>query len=106
MGNATLAQAPRRAGLAQKGKGKGRIAKAKQSKAWARDCLAKHRNSRVWRRCGAETKRTATEKLRLPRTCAGEAGQSHGEEVLYNALELNRNRFYKKKETNKNESTY
>ena len=60
----------------------------------------------------------ASEKLRLPRTCigkvgygrartcAGEAGQSHGEEVLYNALELNSNRFYKKKETTKNESTY
>lgn len=50
----------------------------------------------------------ASEKLRLPRTCigrvrygrartcAGEAGQSHGEEVLYIALELNSNRFYNK----------
>lgn len=45
---------------------------------------------------GNAQKRTAQEKLRLPRTCAGEAGQSHGEEVLYNALELNSNRFYKK----------
>ena len=33
MGNATPAQAPQRAGLAQKGKGKGCIAKAKQGKA-------------------------------------------------------------------------
>lgn len=54
MGNATPAQAPQRAGLAQKGKGKGLHSK-------------------------------------------GEAGQSRGEEVLYNALELNSNRFYKKK---------
>lgn len=50
----------------------------------------------------------APEKLRLPRTCigrvryvrartcVGEAGQSRGEEVLYNALELNSNRFYNK----------
>lgn len=49
---------------------------------------------------GNAQKRTAQEKLRLPRTCVGEAGQSHGEEVLYNALELNSNRFYKKKEDN------
>ena len=48
----------------------------------------------------------APEKLRLPRTCAGEAGHRQGEEVLYNALELNSSRSYKKKETNKNESTY
>lgn len=53
MGNAMLAQAPRRAGLAQKGKGKGWHSK-------------------------------------------GEAGQSRGKEVLYNALELNSNRFYNK----------
>lgn len=33
MGNATPAQAPQRAGLAQKGKGKGCIAKAKQGEA-------------------------------------------------------------------------
>lgn len=105
MGDATPTQAPRCAGLAQKGKGKGCIAKAKQGKAVAKKCSAKHWNSGVWRRCGAETKRTATEKLRLSRTCAGEAGHSHGEEVRYNALELNSNRFYKK-ETNKNESTY
>ena len=52
MGNATLAQAPQRAGLAQKGKGKGCIAKAKQGKAVAKKCSAKHWNSRVWRRCG------------------------------------------------------
>ena len=51
-------------------------------------------------RAGNEQKRTAQEKLRLPRTCAGEAGQSHGEEVLYNALELNSNRFHKKKGDN------
>jgi len=52
MGNATPAQAPQRAGLAQKGKGKGCIAKAKQGKAVAKKCSAKHWNSRVWRRCG------------------------------------------------------
>lgn len=54
MGDATPTQAPRRAGLAQKGNGKGMHSK-------------------------------------------GEAGQSRGEEVLYNALELNSNRSYKKK---------
>ncbi len=69
----------------------------RQRRAWALDGLAQHWRSIVPRSCGAETKRTAPEKLRLPRTCAGEAGQSHGEEVLYNALELNSNRFYKKK---------
>lgn len=69
------------------------------SNALEKKCRATHR-------IGNAQKRTAPEKLRLPRTCAGEAGQSHGEEVLYNALELNSNRFYKKKETNKNESTY
>lgn len=89
MGNATPAQAPQRAGLAQKGNGKGL-----HGRAMARDCM------------GTGWLSTAPEKLRLPRTCVGEAGQSRGEEVLYNALELNSNRFYKKKETTKNESTY
>ena len=73
MGNATPAQAPRRAGLAQKGKGKGCIAKAKQGKAVAKKCSAKHWNSRVWRRCGMARIGFAPEKLRLPRTCVGEA---------------------------------
>lgn len=68
------------------------------SNALEKKCRATHR-------IGNAQKRTAQEKLRLPRTCVGEAGQSRGEEVLYNALELNSNRFYKK-ETTKNESTY
>lgn len=52
MGNATPAQAPQRAGLAQKGKGKGCIAKAKQGKAVAKKCSAKHWRSIVLRSCG------------------------------------------------------
>lgn len=73
MGNATPAQAPQRAGLAQKGKGKGCIAKAKQGKAVAKKCSAKHWRSIVLRSCGVAMIRAAPEKLRLPRTCIGEA---------------------------------
>lgn len=51
-------------------------------------------------------RRIGTERQGQGLHSKGEAGQSRGEEVLYNALELNSNRSYKKKETNKNESTY
>lgn len=72
------------------------MAKATQSMGtgWLGTALEKHSAEELWR--GDETDRTATEKLRLSRTCVGEAGQSRGEEVLYNALELNSNRFYNK----------